>query len=74
MTIFNLNNKEDVLNLINKYGKTENPLFGETENGKPVELSIFDDCIVTKTTMNDGWMQIVIYNADGTCEETFEEV
>lgn len=72
MIKFDPNDRESILSLMHEHGNSEYPFFGETESGEVVEISIFEDRIVTRTAQGNGWMRINVYHLDGTCEELYE--
>ncbi len=69
---FDPNDLAGMRGLMEKYGNSESPYWGENESGEPVIISIFPDRIAVVTVQENGWCRTNIYYADGTIEETFE--
>ena len=63
---------ESMISLMDKYGDSKYPYFGENEDGEMVSISIFPDKIVTMTYQSNGWHRKNVYWRDGTREELFE--
>ena len=61
-----------MITLMDTYGDSQYPYFGENENGETVSISIFPDQIVTLTYQSNGWHRKNVYWRDGTREELFE--
>lgn len=61
-----------MIELMDKYGDSESPYPGQTENGERTNLSINHDSIVLEVYQDNGWVRQNWYWRDGTTEETFE--
>ena len=63
---------DSMIALMDKYGDSQYPYFGENEDEEMVSISIFPDNIVTMTSQKNGWHRKNVYWRDGTREELFE--
>ena len=58
--------------LMEEYGDSEYPFFGENENGENIIISIFKDRITVETFQHNGYCRVNHYHPDGTIEELYE--
>lgn len=61
-----------MIELMDKYGDSEHPFFGENGDGETVSISIFHDKIVVVTYQHNNWTRKNTYYRDGDSDETFE--
>ena len=69
---YDLNNYDDFQTICKKYGDTDSMLFGETENGELMTISINFDNVITEVYQDNGWIRKNIYTEDSV-EELYEK-
>lgn len=69
----NTSDRIGLLNLMAKYGESEEMILGDNERGESIQLSIFTDHIVLVTMQHNGWVRKNIYYRDfPVTEELYE--
>ena len=69
----NTSDRIELLNLMAKYGESEEMILGDNERGESIQLSIFTDHIVLVTMQHNGWVRKNIYYRDfPETEELYE--
>lgn len=71
--IFNPQNYNEVIALMDNYGDSENLFFGENENGESITLDISHDKVTVSTLQKNGWERVNVYHRDGSTEETYKK-
>lgn len=72
--IFFDNSKPSVLcSLMEEYGDSKYPFFGENEDGERTEIHIAEDSIIYKTYQKNGWVRVNYFDENGIEDgETFD--
>lgn len=73
MLKFDPENCTAMMSLMDKYGNSDNMLFGDNDQGENVTLSIYCDKIICTTYQKNGWARTDIYYRDGDREETYNK-
>lgn len=58
--------------LMDKYGETKFPFFGNNQNDEDVEIHICPDTITLITYQSNHWIRKNVYYRDGSSEELYQ--
>ena len=70
---FDGNNSELLVSLMEEYGNSKFPFYGENEEGEKTEIHISTDSVIYKTFQKNRWVRVNYYDENGLPNgETFE--
>ena len=70
--IFNPNDYDSLIALMNNHKQYPVMLTGENEDGESIWISVCENFIKTQTFQHNDWIRINYYHRDGTTEEMYE--